>query len=59
MLHFRERIKATHNLVDDALLEALFGPTRGLIWVIGVTGAAHIAGQETDAAIFDAVPPPP
>ncbi len=57
VLHLRERTKATHNLVDDALLEALFGPTRGLIWVIGVTWAAHIAGQETDAAIFDAVPP--
>ena len=56
VLHLHERTKATRNLLDDALIEALIGPTRGLIWIIGVAWAAHIAGQETDAAIFDALP---
>ncbi len=56
VLHLRERTRETHNVVDDALLEALIGPTRGMILVIGLSWAAYIAGQETDAAIFDAVP---
>ncbi len=56
VLHLRERTRSTHNVVDDALLDALIGPTRGMILVIGLSWAAHIAGQETDAAIFDAVP---
>jgi MscS family membrane protein len=56
VLRLYERTKETHNLIDDALIEALIGPTRGLIWVIGITWAAYIAGRETDAAIFDALP---
>ena len=56
VLHLIERTKATHNLVDDALFSALHGPSRGLVWVVGMTSAAYIAGAQTEAVIFDAVP---
>jgi MscS family membrane protein len=56
VLHLIERAKASRGRLDDALATALLGPARGLVWVIGLSFAAHIAGQQTDAAIFDAVP---
>ncbi len=49
------KTRATSNMLDDVLFESLVGPTRGLIWIIGVAFAAHIVGRQTDAAIFDAV----
>ena len=54
--HLAERTRATSNVVDDALFVALQGPTRALVWVIGLTSAAYIAGAHTDAVIFDALP---
>jgi MscS family membrane protein len=56
VLHFIERTRATHNLVDDALFSALHGPARGLVWLLGLTSAALIAGAQTDAVVFDAIP---
>lgn len=56
VLHLIERTKTTHNLIDDALFSALHGPSRGLVWVVGLTSAAYIAGAQTEAAIFDALP---
>jgi MscS family membrane protein len=53
----RERTRTTRIVVDDALFEALTGPSRGLIWIVGIAFAAHIVGVQTEAAIFDAVPP--
>ncbi|HSN71238.1 MAG TPA: mechanosensitive ion channel domain-containing protein, partial [Steroidobacteraceae bacterium] len=50
-----ERARSTENYIDDVLFESLVGPTRGLIWVVGIAFAAHIVGQQTDAPIFDAV----
>ncbi len=49
------RTRETKNVVDDVLFEALLGPSRGLIWIIGITFAAHIVGRRTEATIFDAV----
>ena len=54
--HLIDRTKATHNLVDDALFLALKGPARGLVWVVGLSSAAFIAGAQTDAIVFDAIP---
>ena len=54
--HLGERVRVAGTIADDALFEAMLGPTRGLIWVIGLALAAHIAGGQTDAVIFDAVP---
>ena len=56
VLHLIERMKETHNLVDDALVSAVHGPLRGMVWVIGMTSAAYIAGAQTEAVIFDAIP---
>lgn len=52
----RQRTKTTSIIIDDALFESMIGPARGLVWVIGIGFAAHVVGQQTDAAIFDAVP---
>jgi len=37
VLHLRARTRDTSNLLDDSLFEALDGPARGMIWVIGLT----------------------
>jgi MscS family membrane protein len=49
------RSRGTRNYLDDVLFEALIGPTRGLVWIVGIAFAAHIVGRQTDAPIFDAV----
>ena len=54
--HLVERTRTTSNLVDDALFLALQGPARGLVWVLGLTSAAYIAGAQTEAVVFDALP---
>jgi MscS family membrane protein len=53
-----KRAAATGVALDDALLRALQGPERGLVWVIGIAAAAHIVGASTEAAnvLFDALP---
>lgn len=50
-----KRTRETDNMFDDVLFEALLGPSRGLIWIIGIASAAHIVGRQTEAVIFDAV----
>lgn len=55
LLHLSAKSRITENILDDVLFEALLGPTRGLIYIVGVAFAAHIVGRKTDAAIFDAV----
>ena len=56
VLHLIERTKATRNLVDDALFLALKGPARGLVWIVGLSSAAYIAGAQSEAVVFDAIP---
>ena len=50
-----QRAKLSDKIYDDVILEALIGPTRGLIWLLGISFAAHIIGIKTAAPIFDAV----
>lgn len=50
-----EKTRATSNVFDDVLFEAMLGPTRALVWIIGLAFAGHIVGRQTDAALFDAV----
>ena len=50
-----KRALATKNVLDDVLSGSLVGPSRGLVWVVGLTLAAQIVGEQTDAVIFDAV----
>lgn len=49
------RTRASRNLIDDALFDALTAPANGVVWIVGVAFAAHIVGRQTEAAIFDAV----
>jgi len=56
MHRLSERARSTSSLVDDAFVHALNGPTRAAVWLVGLTSAAYIAGAETDAVVFDALP---
>ena len=50
-----KRAHDTDNVFDDIILEALTGPSRLLVWVVGISFAAEIVGAQTDAVIFSAV----
>ncbi|MGE0705845.1 MAG: mechanosensitive ion channel family protein, partial [Vicinamibacterales bacterium] len=49
------RAEATKNIFDDVLSEALLGPSRTMIWIIGIAFAAHVVGEKMDAAILTAI----
>ena len=49
-----KRAHDTDNLFDDVVLEALTGPSRVLVWVLGISFAAEIVGAQTDAVVFSA-----
>jgi MscS family membrane protein len=48
-------LEKTHNLYDDALLEAANKPLGVAIWVIGIGWAADLAGGRAQAEIFEYV----
>jgi MscS family membrane protein len=50
-------LKATENLWDDAVVDALRRPLSVLIWVVGIAFAAQIAARVSEAPIFAAVGP--
>ena len=43
------RFEVTHNLYDDALLDAIRRPLGYAIWVLGVGWAAGVAGGNAEA----------
>jgi len=47
----------TKNTWDDALLTAMRRPLRMLIWIVGLSFAAQIAKDVSNAAIFGAIAP--
>ncbi|NOX44026.1 MAG: mechanosensitive ion channel family protein [Gammaproteobacteria bacterium] len=47
----------TKNPWDDAVIGALRRPLTALIWILGISFAAQIVGQRTDAEIFQVVSP--
>ncbi len=51
----REKASLTKTLWDDALFETINRPAKWLIWVIGLSTAAEIAGGVTESAIFQSV----
>lgn len=55
LLRIGKSARTTQNVFDDALFESLVGPSRGLVWVVGIAFAAHIVGKQTEAVIFEAV----
>lgn len=51
------KLEATHNYWDDSLIDAVKRPLTGLIWIIGLTFAAQIVKDQSEAVIFNAVEP--
>jgi len=51
------KLERTRTYWDDALFDAARKPVTFLIWIIGLTFAADIVKNETDAAIFGAIAP--
>lgn len=52
-----KRLEKTANPWDDAILAALRRPLSLLIWVVGLSLAAQIAGERTGVGIFTLVEP--
>jgi len=52
-----KRFEKTKNAWDDAFLSALRRPFRLLVWVVGLSFAAQIAQNVSDALIFNAIDP--
>lgn len=57
LTRLQRKVEATAMLWDDALYGAAIRPLSYLIWLIGISFAADIVGQQSDAAIFNAVTP--
>jgi len=51
------KLERTRTYWDDALFDAARKPLSFLVWIIGLTFAADIVKNETDAAIFGAIAP--
>ena len=51
------KLESTPVYWDDALVDAARRPLTILIWIIGLTFAADIVSNETDAVIFGAIDP--
>lgn len=49
------RAHDTDNMFDDIVLEALTGPSRALVWVLGISFAGEIVGAQTEAVVFTAI----
>ncbi|WP_285764780.1 mechanosensitive ion channel family protein [Biformimicrobium ophioploci] len=49
------RAEGTANPWDDALVGAIEAPGRVLVWLLGLSVAAGIAGEQTGVSIFDYV----
>ncbi len=57
LARLERRLSRTRPLWDEAAIEALRRPLTMLIWLIGITFAAEIVGESTDAVLFEAVTP--
>ncbi|MFP6835412.1 MAG: hypothetical protein VB948_04790 [Pseudomonadales bacterium] len=51
------QLRKTSNLYDDALLDAARKPLGLVVWVIGISRAAEVAGGNARADIFEYVDP--
>ncbi len=52
-----DKLTLTHNLYDDALLDAARKPMGAGIWVMGIALAAEYVGGDTQAEIFQYIDP--
>ncbi len=54
---FTKHLSKTKNIWDDALLNAAKMPITVFIWVIGISWAAEIIAEISDAVLFEAITP--
>jgi MscS family membrane protein len=52
-----KKLEQTRTYWDDALIDAMRRPLSFLIWIVGLTFAADIVKEESQAVIFDAISP--
>jgi len=57
LTRIQKTFEKTKNTWDDALLKALRRPLRLLVWIVGLSFAAQIAKDVSNAVIFEAVGP--
>lgn len=50
-----QKSRSTDNVVDDAFFDSLVTPARGLVWLLGLSSAAHIVGGHSDSIIFESI----
>ena len=48
-----KQLERTHNLYDDAVLEAARKPVGWAIWSFGILFAAQVAGQDSESELFE------
>jgi len=51
------KFEKTKNYWDDAFLHSIKKPISLIIWVLGLSFAAHIAGRQTDSSLLEYVDP--
>ena len=52
-----KQLERTHNLYDDAVLDAARKPIGWAIWAFGILFAAEVAGQDSESELFDYIDP--
>ena len=52
-----KQLERTHNLYDDALLDAARKPIGWAIWAFGILFAAEVAGQDSESELFGYIDP--
>ena len=57
LVKLEQQFSKTENIWDDTFLWALRKPVTFLIWILGISWAAHIASMYTSAEIFKFVSP--
>jgi len=51
------RLEHTATPWDDAMVDAVRAPLTALVWIVGIAFAARIVHGQTQATLFEAVPP--
>ena len=57
LVKLSRRLEKTKNKFDDAIVEAIRKPASLIIWITGISFAAEILQQSSNAQIFEAVSP--
>jgi MscS family membrane protein len=50
-----KKTRNTENILDDALFDSLVGPSRGLVWVVGLSFAVQVVVDNSEVLTIDSV----